>query len=129
MWIAPIFDRSGSDIVNKTSKAFRNVSDINRIEGNTEHLALILNLPLQTKQWSANQFPSGSEYRRMLENINAVKQKAGFIGIPVPELPLNTFLKMNDAEQILYEAYAAFVRQSQLTIYAGEAFAGDRGVI
>jgi len=37
-WVAPITDRTEIDISNKTSMAYLNYTDLNRIEGNTRYI-------------------------------------------------------------------------------------------
>jgi hypothetical protein len=38
MWLDPIIDRTQTDIINRTSKAFLNVADWTRIDGNTKEM-------------------------------------------------------------------------------------------
>lgn len=50
-WQEPIYDRSQSDIDNKTKKAFINAEDLNRIETNIEYIASLMGVSVETKKW------------------------------------------------------------------------------
>lgn len=81
-WIEPIIDRSATDIKNKTSKAYLNYTDLNRIEGNTEYLKDLLisygysngitNLSIKTN-WTYSDLITRTEADRIRNNINALR--------------------------------------------------------
>lgn len=92
-YIDPITNRTITDIVNRTPKGHFNLSDWERITGNTAHArALVedirsvviseLSLPLQT----VSSIPSAGLINRMVQNIIAVQEKAGVDSASVYQL-------------------------------------------
>lgn len=82
----PITNRTMTDIVNRTVKGHFNLSDWERITGNTAHAKLLVenirsvvisqqSLPEQTVM----SIPSAALINRMVENIIAVQGKAGVV--------------------------------------------------
>ena len=79
VWIEPITDREESDIKNKTPKAYINVADLNRIEGNVEYLTEKLNeflFSIQTRSktdWDNSKIPFKSDIERISKNVTKIK--------------------------------------------------------
>lgn len=132
MWIAPVYDRTQSDINNRTSKGHYNAADLNRVEQNCAHLAAILGVDISTRTWSRTDFPTPGEFERILANLNALRD-AFFVyqNTPsTPQNPINEYHKANDIEQILHDLYAIYEDNKRALMYAGEPYAGQMiGVI
>lgn len=83
-YIEPITDRTMTDIVNRTPKGHFNLSDWERITGNTEHTrelvedirSVVIRELLLPTQTTAS-IPSADLFNRMVKNIIAVQQAAG----------------------------------------------------
>jgi hypothetical protein len=130
MWITPVFDRTQGDVDDRTPKGYRNVSDVNRIESNTDHVSQLFRAPVSALSWTMRQFPSARDYQRIIDNIRTVRDKSGVMNVTIPALPLNTWQKMNEAEKALFDIYTYYNRIEQMKIYTTEAYAGQTiGVI
>lgn len=151
-WITPIIDRTQADVnlvleydnigYNKLTpeqkavwnagmKGALNASDLNRIENNTKFVASILglyNLNVKTN-WQMSNVPRNSDFNRILSNLNAVKDRARVrfdVNLPeTPSLPLNSFEKINDIEDILYIIYNSFSFKSFITSDGKEFITSD----
>lgn len=87
-WIEPIFDRTEQDVeyakqqialgINDVEyKGCLNVTDLNRIENNTQYLSEVLTSLLYpsevvTKSWTINSIPNDNDIKRILDNISKV---------------------------------------------------------
>ncbi len=131
-WETPVYDRTAADIANKTAKAYRNASDVNRLEGNCEELAALLGVSITTDNWTREDLPDESEFARILQNIQDLRD-AYYIRTDTPStpaVPLTTYQKMNAAEKILADLYAIYNENLEAIVYAGEAYLGETiGVI
>ena len=151
-WITPIIDRTQADVNlvleydnigynnltpeqkavwNAGMKGALNSSDLNRIENNIQFVASILelyNLNIKTN-WQMSDIPINNDFNRILSNLNAVKDRAHErFGINLPEtpsLPLNSFEKINDIENILYIIYGNFTFRSFITSDGKEFVTSD----
>jgi hypothetical protein len=119
------------DLWRKGFKACLNVSDINRIEGNSDALSKLMNKNLQTKSWVETDIISENEIRRILSNIESLRS-SGAVKQDTPEVPrfpLNDYRKLNDAEKILFDLYDVFMAKASyfcgIEVYCGE----DAGVV
>lgn len=131
-WITPVIGRELHDVLSKTKKGYCNASDLNRIEENCAELASLFGVEIQTKSWSRTDFPSASQMRRILANIDYLREIYYTLSsTPItPENPFNTWQKFNDAEKILLDLHELYLKNQQAFIFAGEAYAGDKiGVI
>lgn len=104
-----IFDRTQTDIEQKTSKGYYNYTDLNRIETWCEYLANLLNsysYPVSItikKNWNMSDLPNVNDMERIRSNVNAIKT-AFHAYTDVPEnLNYMTIEKANDIEKILSE--------------------------
>lgn len=119
-WISPITDRQQEDIRLGTPKAFLNVSDFNRIEGNIRYLREALNAsnyPVgeQThRTWTMTGVPNTGDIGRICENISMVA-KAYFIPprferlAEIPEKTSLNYEDVNDMEEFLRWLHHEFV--------------------
>lgn len=113
-------------------KGVINLSDMERIEWNTQVIADWLSVVVDTKNWEYNDIPRVGDYKRMRENTQKLRD-AWFKLTQAPKVPgqpLNTYQKWNDIEKTLhdvYTAYKAFLRSRyycDTEIFAGEGI-GD----
>ena len=125
-WITPIIDRTQADV-----NLVLEYDNINRIENNIQFVASILelyNLNIKTN-WQMSDVPRNNDFNRILNNLNAVKDRAHErFGIDLPEtpsLPLNSFEKINDIENILYIIYGNFTFRSFITSDGKEFVTSD----
>lgn len=104
------------------------LSDIRRIEYNTEKIGGYLATTVLTKQWEREDIPRVSDYSRIRENVQKIKEALmTYSDTPqVPEQPLNTYRKWNDIERILHDVYNIYVRLKNSYYYCGtEIYAGE----
>ncbi len=106
-----VYDRASSDVVNKTSKGYYNISDLNRVEGWCGYLAKLFTLygypvHITTKtNWSVTDFPYSSEMERIRSNVEKVKQVyCSYLATPLVPTTLNRIdiEKANAIEKILF---------------------------
>lgn len=126
-----IYDRSNSDLLNKTSKGHYNVSDLNRVEEWCEYLTNLLTsysykVDIQVKKnWQRSDFPTSSEMERIRQNINRLKE-AYFSFTQIPEnLEYMTIEKANDIEKILFEIDTLLNNMENNFTYCGVASCGQ----
>lgn len=132
-WQAPVFDRSQEDVDTRAKKAYINVDDINRIEGNSEVLAALVGAVITTQTtWRMQDFLTLATHTRIANNLSVMlsawHKLDSWPAVPPP--PLNTWQKLNAIEQLHYELHRLRTENSARFFYAGEAFAGQEiGVI
>lgn len=126
-----IYDRTQNDLVQNTSKAYYNYTDLNRVEEWCEYLANLLNsysypVNIQVKKnWQMSDFPTSSEVERIRQNVNALKE-AYFAFTEIPEnLEYVTYEKANDIEKILSEIDFILTSMENNFIYCGVASCGQ----
>ncbi|MFV0414005.1 MAG: hypothetical protein ACK5L3_12205 [Oscillospiraceae bacterium] len=131
-WQPPIFDRTQADVDARNAKAYLDILDYDRIEGNTAHLATEFGLQLATRSWALDDMPTPSEFTRLGSNL--AQLISAYHVLPstptVPQNPINTFSKVNDLEKILWVLYTLWTENQKNILYAGEGYAGESiGVI
>lgn len=95
-----------------------NASDLNRIEGNIQYLANLLEIRglIVKTNWKMNDICRNSDFRRILDNLESIKDEFDLqfeyeVELPdVPDLPLNSYQKINDIENIIYIIHDALER-------------------
>ena len=105
-----IFDRTNSDVRNKTSKGYYNYTDLNRIEEWTQYLAGVLvtagySIPTMTfkTDWSKYDMPTEANMERIRTNIKTLRQNY-YQGTAIySNLKKMTYQKANNIEKILNE--------------------------
>ena len=122
-----VYDRSAQDVLQITKKGVLNADDINRIENNTGDIADKIAVPVTVKSWSVGGLPRVSDYKRIRDNVERIRQGYGIRSdTPVtPEQPLNTYQKWNDIERILFDVNDLYDRTENARAYCGEIFAGE----
>lgn len=109
-------------------KGALNVEDLNRIESNTAEIAGQLAVVVQTKTWAYNDIPRASDYLRIRNNVQAIRDAwAALSGTPeTPVQPLTTYQKWNDIERILHDVNYVYERTKASYYYCGaEVYAGE----
>lgn len=109
-------------------KGALNISDLNRIESNTAQLASLLAVTVQTKTWNYNDIPRASDYLRIRNNVQAVRDAwAALSDTPeTPTQPLVTYQKWNDIERILHDVNYVYERTMNSYYYCDtEIYAGE----
>ena len=122
-----VYDRSAQDVLQMTKKGVLNADDINSIENNTGDIADKIAVPVTVKSWSVGGLPRVSDYKRIRDNVERIRQGYGIRSdTPVtPEQPLNTYQKWNDIERILFDVNDLYDRTENARAYCGEIFAGE----
>lgn len=122
-WIDPIYDRTESDITNKTTKAYLNVDDINRIEADTYNMSEALNLKLVCKKWEYDNIPTQENIKRIGDNANSLLVKIGRSINTYNSKP--NYEDINKIERALKYAYDFVIQQKSIQIQAGCYFANE----
>lgn len=122
-WIDPIYDRTESDITNKTTKAYLNVDDINRIEADTYNMSEALNLKLVCKKWEYDNIPTKENIKRIGDNANSLLVKIGRSINTYNSKP--NYEDINKIERALKYAYDFVIQQKSIQIQAGCYFANE----
>lgn len=142
-WTEPIYDRTATDITNRTSKAFLNVADWIRIYGNTQHYQAVLNimrsLSISTTvltEPTITSFPSADEINQIIANIETLRVAAGFSTSIIPALDDDftagsngitpTYEDVNDWEEALYLLLNALVNTENYFIRSGVSKSGQQ---
>ena len=122
-----VYDRSAQDVLHRTKKGVLNADDINRIENNTGDIADKIAVPVTVKSWSVGGLPRVSDYKRIRDNVERIRQGYGIRSDTpaTPEQPLNTYQKWNDIERILFDVNDLYDRTENARAYCGEIFAGE----
>lgn len=117
-WIAPIFDRTISDIENKTTKAYLNSEDINRIESNIYNLSEAFNLKLVCKLWNKDNIPTKENMERIRSNVDKLLLKIG----EDTSISLNSkpnYEDINKLELAINKAHDYLLSKQNIQIQAG----------
>ncbi len=131
MWRTPVYDRTAADVAAGADKCYVNAALLNRLEGNTSHLAALLGVKVTAKDWTATDLLTRSEMERILTNIQTVRDAYYTLpGTPeLPETPSTLYSDINTMEQVQWSLWELWRRNSQKQ-YTGEICAGQTiGVI
>ena len=130
-----IFDRTIKDLFEKTNKSFYNATDLNRVESATYYIERLLqiysyfnnNLIYKTN-WLMSDFPSETEMRRYLSNIQELIN-AFYLKLDSPSLPndmnLLTIEEANAIEKILYDLKKLIENMVSEFKFCNEFFSGE----
>lgn len=122
MWQTPIYDRTQSDIDNKTAKGYLNISDLNRIEGNIAYVAEIMGVSVQKKEWNILSLPTSADFTRIGNNIATLEKKIIFTTYEdYPDNPINTFDKVNIIEALIMAIKGDYELILGQTKYCGDS--------
>lgn len=135
VWIEPITDRTQSDVVSENDKGILRASDLNRIENNTEYLALklyeygygggggIVNSKTDWKQQDLIWLPN---VERLRNNIQKLLEWYYTQKTPLPPtLQKPTFTKINDIEKNLKELQEMIARMEKEFVHCGTIQCGE----
>ncbi|MGN0384607.1 MAG: hypothetical protein ACI4EX_01860 [Lachnospiraceae bacterium] len=107
-------------------KGALNKSDLNRIENNCSIIAQLLGLPMKTYKNEVPDYPTTDYFENLIGNVASIRV-AGMVSCDtpaVPDLPLNTWQKVNAVEKILHDVYENYC--SGLMPFAGtEVYVGE----
>lgn len=109
-------------------KGALNLSDLKRIENNTQIIGGLVSAVVNVKSWEYGDIPRVSDYRRIKDNVQKIKDAfmVHHDTPEVPEQPLNTYQKWNDIEKILHDVYYIYVRLKNSYYYCDtEMYAGE----
>jgi hypothetical protein len=142
-YITPIYDRAESDIENRTSKAFFNVTDWARIHNNTQVAQLLVEALLSIDITSntvtpptMTTIPTVTQLNEFLENIetlrlaSALPEITGLVAIKYDWIAgrmagTPDYLVVNDWERVLDIVYNAIARSVEYAIYCGVGAVGQ----
>lgn len=130
-WTKPITDRTQSDIINKTDKAFLNYEHLNEIANNIIFLRDKLNnegykIYANVKNdWTMYDYPTYSEMQKFIISLNNIRN--GFI-ITSSDIPDNfnnlTFQKLNNIEKFLEDINKLIDNMKSEYKYCGQEICG-----
>lgn len=142
-WVTPVTDRTITDINTRTAKAFMNVSDWARINGNSEVIqaqvndlfALVVSLETLTTPTTTH-FPTAEEINALIENINQLRVGAslpdatGIVALKANYLngngaPAPNYEAVNAWEQVQALLYRLLPFAAGYQVYCGVANAGQ----
>ena len=115
---------------NSGLKACLNDTDINRIEKCCCYFADLFDIDMDLKtDWKKTDVPTDVEMKRILKNVETVRNLYSFVPEDTPEIPekpLNTIEKFNNIEKILYNKYIYINGNLDNTNYCNDNFySGD----
>lgn len=110
-----IFDRTETDLINDTEKAYINYTDLNRIESGMKRIAdkysVSITVKMNWKSFSSSSvetldnFPLKPQMQRIINNLNRLIEASGYT--PTVKVPTDfenmDIYKMNNLEKILDE--------------------------
>lgn len=109
-------------------KGYLNTTDLNRIEGNCKELGELLNIQLgAVKTWGMQNIPTQSDFQRIRDNVEKIREsRYVYPSTPyTPELPLNTYNKINDIEKILYDVHTSASGNFEAKYYIDEIYINE----
>lgn len=154
-WLKAVFNRTSEDVLKVQSydtigykyltpeqqkewlsglKGAWNYKDVNRLESNTKFLADLYGVQGMSfkTDWSYKDVLSKDSVQRILDNINKLRDyfKVYESTPATPDIPINTYQKVNDLEKILYDMYFVFENESLAftrddKIFGAELYSGD----
>lgn len=147
-WIIPVTDRTQADVDHAKEltaigwrgmtaeqkeeylsglKGCMNRADLKRIENDIQILLDAMEISSTSYAGDLPELPTENYFEQMRDNVMSIRNSRYGIHSntpPVPELPYNTFEKINDIEKILADLYE--IVSAQFYYYAGgEIYAGD----
>jgi len=107
-------------------KGCLNKLDLKRNENNIAIIARLLKVDVTTYQGRIPELPDRAYFDNLLGNVQLLRT-AGYVRADTPKVPaqpINTYQKLNDIEQILYDIYSAY--NTNFGYYCGnEIYCGD----
>lgn len=126
-----VYDRTITDIENKTWKGYYNAIDLNRVEEWCEYLKTELNnagysISITTKtNWATSDMRTASEMERIRSNIKKIMQ--GFYYLTNVDQTAEQFdyKKANNWEKVLYDIYQLLWGTTDYYVYGDMARGGE----
>lgn len=81
MWQTPVYDRTAADVAAGAEKCYITAELLNRIEGNTAHMAQLLGVEIDTRTWTSLGLLTRAQMQRILDNLATVR--AAYYTLPV----------------------------------------------
>ena len=69
MWQTPVYDRTAADVAAGAEKCYITAELLNRIEGNTAHMAQLLGVEIDTRTWTSLGLLTRAQMQRILDNL------------------------------------------------------------
>lgn len=106
-------------------KGALNYSDLERIEYNLNLLSVLLQIPLVSME--RDTIPRIPYFKNLLINVKRIRDSFYRLSTTplTPNMPLNTYGKINDIERILRDAYSVRMRNSLRYMYCGTELYAD----
>ena len=124
-----VYDRTESDITNKTAKGYANYADMNRLETNVKTISDYFSLPFTQKTYDVLSKPRQADYERIRLGIEAIKTAYNVSQVATPTRPFTTWQKWNDLEKLLYDTDRIFTENEANQPYCGEFYCGEYGLV
>jgi hypothetical protein len=142
-WVSPIYDRTATDITNRTSKAFFNVADWQRIYDNSLIVRNLVNstyslsVPFTTLTApTTTSIPSAAEINSLVQNIELARAACGLpiaLGLAVLRYdwqeginaPTPDYEDVNDWERDLYLIYTLLSNAVDYAVHCGVGTVGQ----
>lgn len=127
-----IYDRTQTDVTNRTWKGYYNAEDLNRVESWCRYLADELNsvgynINITTKtNWTQTDMRTASEMERIRTNIRSIMQGFHYITTINSNADNFNFSKANNWEKILNEIYNLMLGMENWYVYSGVGSSGQR---
>ena len=128
-----IWDRTKSDVEQRTKKGVYNYTDLNRVGTAVAYLTplfrefgFIADTSPRT-DWKENEIPRRSDMERYISDIvglNRIRYAERLLPLPSSPNYLD-YIGANNLERFLAEAYLAFERMRQEMFYSGDVFSGE----
>lgn len=123
-----IFDRTQSDIINDTNKAYIDYKDLNRVEEAVKYLSDILNgynysNSVDIKTWNIDEFRKQKECERIKENYRVLKE-AFYYKFNIPDFEWETIEEANDIEKILFDLKKYIEKMVAVFRYSNTFYSG-----
>ena len=107
-------------------------SDLNRIENNLQIYSDMFNLGFTQKfDWTTGDFPTVADFTRIHSNTAIIRNSPyGRINtINIPQMPINTYSKINNIEKIIVDTFKNQYENEQAKPYCGEIYCGEYGLV
>lgn len=128
-----IFDRTESDIIQDTDKAYIDYKDLNRIEEAVKYLSDILNnhkylntVNVKT-DWKISDLRKEQECQRIKQNYNILKNAYDY-KFDVPNFNWESIEEANNIEKILRDIYWIIKNMEKVFVYTGVAGTGQNRI-
>lgn len=126
-----IYDRTSTDIANKTTKGLWNYTDMNRVESWCQYLATELtsyNYPvtITTKtNWARSSKRTSADMERVRSNIKKLKDAFYSFTNIYSNAEDFDYLKANNWEKILHEIDELYEKMKAEFLYSGTFYSGE----